>query len=156
MSTVLVDSAHWKINGPCDTNRTDVREAKMASTWLKNVSQKLHIFCSTVHWSTVVHVSAKTRTMFCTWSIRCFNCAWRCDSLNKINTQWANCLRNRKPLWWFLAFLMRAQKVWKQHYEQWSRWRCIEKPNLLQLLTMTWNICQNKLKFEKCEAVQMT
>ena len=145
-----------KMHGLCDMHRTIVREAKIASTWLKNVSQKLCIFCSTVHWSAVVHMSTKQRTMFRASSIRCFNCTWDCASWDKINMQWANCSRNRKLLWQFLMFLKRVQKVQKQHYKQWSRWRHVEKPEPFWLLTMTWNVCQNASKFEKCEAVQMT
>ena len=94
--------------------------------------------------------------MFRSWSARCFNCAQRCASLNKINMQQANCSRNRKLLWQFLMFLKRVQKVQKQHYKQWSRQRHVKKPEPFWLLTMTWSVCQNASKFEKCEAVQMT
>jgi len=53
-----------KMHGLCDMHRTIVREAKTASTWLKKISQKLCIFCSTVHWSAVVCVSAKWEQHF--------------------------------------------------------------------------------------------
>ena len=58
--TVLIRKSH----SLCDTRRTNVREAKIASTWLKKISQKLCIFYSTVHWSAVVCVSAKWEQHF--------------------------------------------------------------------------------------------
>jgi len=48
--TVLIK----KTCSQCDTCRTNVREAKIASTWLKNVSQKLHILNATMHCSKLI------------------------------------------------------------------------------------------------------